>query len=347
MSTRRVFLLSSLSVLGGSLFVGSAGCDGATPIGDSAPIPDSTPPMPLALMQVTNQSVGLSMSDSISIEAGRANIIVGAFSLLSQGDTTITSRVILTIIGSIAKEDIANIRLMAGTTLITNIVTRLMSNQVILDFNTPLTQPAGQTLNLTVYADIISGVGRYVQLAILNALDISVKDANGTTILPILNTGDFPLQMSYIILTQGSLTVLESPAFIWQTATAGKNNQLIGWFKFVALGEAVRITSVALHLAFGDGLTESDLSNLKFTESRRAFSATVPIVPTNNPRILLTNLNYVVPTNGIYTIYIIANVRDGAKGTVQTSLSGIQAQGFTSLASFQVSDATGHVIGVE
>lgn len=332
-----------------------AACDGATPIGggEDSPPPDlgSSPDMtlrpPLSEVQVTNTSAGVS-APGIMTNAGTKDLIVGQATVVSLRGTSTVRRIVLTAIGSASGFDVTNIRLRNGGVPLGSAV-QLVNNQAIFDFaRNPLVLLTGQAANLVVRADVLGGVNRYFQLSLEKSDDIMATDENGTTILPTLNVGNFPLKLSYITINQGSFVTERWIGSPTGTIVTGATNQALLTTDMKAFGEAVRVTGFSINLALSGGLLDSDVLNLQvYDDFLIGLGFVSSTIPSTNPRATATNLNYVVSNGSVGRVSVYVNIKPGAKGTIQASIVQITAQGFTSLANLSGADVTGNLLTVQ
>lgn len=297
-------------------------------------------------VQITNSSAGIT-APGISVNAGQKNFTVGQFSLLGQNQTVQVLSIKVTLIGSANTTDVNNYTLWNGGTQVGQAVPSATGNAVVFDLsNAPLQLTAGQTANLIVRADILGGVNRYFQMSIQRNYDVVARDTTfNMGLLPTLNTGNFPMNLSYVTINQGSLTVVRSTSSPSGNLLPGGTNQTVATFDMTANGEAVRLTAVNLNLALTNNMTSTNLTNLKLVDDQgQQIGTTQATVGTSDPRATYSNLNYIIPANTTRKVSVVVDVASGATGNLQASINGLTAQGFTSLSNITPASQSGNLL---
>ena len=298
-------------------------------------------------VQITNSSAGIT-APGISVNAGQKNFTVGQFSLLGQNQTVQVRSIKATLIGSANTSDVNNFTLWNGGTQVGQAVPTAMGNSVVFDLsNAPLQLTAGQNANLMVRADIVGGVNRYFQMSIQRNYDVVAQDMMfNMGVLPTIAGSNFPANLSYVTINQGSLTVVRSTSSPSGNLLPGGTNQTVATFDMTANGEAVRLTAISLNLALTNGMTSTVLTNLKVVDDQgQQIGTTQSTVGATDPRAAYSNLNYIIPANTTRKVSIVVDVANGATGNLQASIPvGMTAQGFTSLANISPAGQSGNLL---
>ena len=335
--------LQSLALATTTAFIA---CGGTTPIGASeSTMIDPDEGLPEATIQITNSSADIN-APGIPTNADIVNMTIGQFSSVAYGRMTQTDEVEVCNTGSAGGSDIKNLRLFAGTIQIGQTVETLVGKCARFPFTTPITQDIGQVVNYLLRADIVAGVNRYAQFNLVNPTSLVAHDRAGNSAQVVLNTGDWPMKMSYITINQGYLVATQAPYFtdrIIPTATTYVGTMAVA--SFAAHGEAIRLTSMSVKLYFGNGLSANDLAYVGVVDDVRGpVCVGTATTPSTNPRLHCSNLNVIINNGTVGYEMIQATFRAGAQGTVQACLSDVTAQGFTSLSSITIPKVCGNVM---
>ncbi len=345
--------------LGITTLVGACGT-GTIAVESDPPTPPIVPPEPIVYpvipggLVMTNSSAGASAANGLSVRAGSSRVAVGMIDFTCHLDLLEIDEITATFVGSASPSDVSTFELMSGTESLA--FGQMNGKRVTFSFpRTPLRLTYGQNVTVRFYATIGGGINRYFQLAINAETDVLAFEVTGEVRtarrLPTVNVGSFPIPLSRININTGGLLIQESPDFADHTVGSGGTSQRIGWFELNAFGEAVRITSIALTVTFGNGLRPEHVSSLRLRSipggANGFLEASVSSLGLINSVISLTNQNYIVPANQSCAVYIEASFVPGAVGTIHVSLSGTYAQGFISLASISVPATRGRTMTVQ
>ncbi len=296
-------------------------------------------------LQITNSSAGTA-SPGITMNSGQKNVLVGQFTILGQNQPVELLSIKLTNIGSVNPTDLANIKLVSGGQTIATAST-LSGNVAAFDLsNAPLQLSAGQSMSVMVYTDILGTPNRYFQLTVQNSYDVIARDkVFNSNILPTLNTGSFPLSLSYVSVSAGNLTVNRSTSSPSVNVLPGGTNQTLAKFDFTANGEPVTLTGVTVALS-GSMNSSSVITNLKLIDDLGTQIGATQSTLSGNVTIPASGgtLNYYIEANKTRTISVIADLSSSATGTIAAALQSMTAQGFTSKATISVSNQTGNTL---
>lgn len=301
-------------------------------------------------LQINNNSSGNTAAGALTVNAGQTNYIAGQFTLQSQNQSVSVRSIKLTLVASVNAADIANIKLFNGATQLGATLAGIdANNMATFDLSAaPLQMTAGQTLQLYVYADVNGTVGRYFQFSIQHNYDVISQDLMyNVGILPTL-TGSlsttFPVNLSYVNVQNGSLTVTRNASSPVNYVLPGGTNQAIAKIDFKAVGEAVRITALNLDLT-GSTMTVGNITNLKVVDDQGTqIGTTQQTVTTTTASAAYTNLNYVISSGATRTLTVYADVNTSATGSLVAGITGVVGQGYTSLASLSAGNVYGNTL---
>jgi len=281
---------------------------------------------------VTNGSTSNNTSaTALTVNAGQTNFNAGQFTLQANNQAVSVKSITLTNTASLSPSDLANISLFQGATKLGTSQSIAGQNQVTFDLSAnPLQLAAGQTMQLYVYADVVGGVNRYFQFSVQHNYDIVAQDLMfNIGFLPALSTGNFPMNLAYVSVQQGTLTINRSALSPVNYVLPGGTNQTVAKFDFVAGGEAVKVTQLTATITTSTAATAT-LTNVKVIDDQGTQIGTTQ--STWAGTIAYTNLNYLIPAGTTRVISVIADVATTFAGTLSAAVSSIAGQGYTSLA---------------
>jgi hypothetical protein len=286
---------------------------------------------------VTNGSTSNNTSaTALSVNAGQAKFNAGQFTLQANNQAVSVQSITLTNTASLAPTELANIALYNGATQIGTAQSIVGNNQVTFDISAnPLQLAAGQSVQLFLYADIVGGVNRYFQFSVQHNYDIVAKDMMfNIGFLPAMNTGNFPMSLSYVSVQQGTMTLTRDFASPVNYVLPGGTNQTLAKFKFAAGGEAVKITQLNATITTSTAAAGT-LTNVKVIDDQGTQVGTTQTTWAGT--IAYTNLNYLIPAGTSRVVSVIADVASTFAGTAVAAVSNIAGQGYTSLATVPTS----------
>ena len=221
-------------------------CGEGTPIAGSEPqtmvMTDPEADLPPGSIEIVNLSAGTQMP-GIPVNAGNVTSL-GCFGVKSVGRTTVLDSSAFTMVGSASASDVTDIKLFVGQ-IPAGASAHPTTPRIEFDLtNNSFSFSAGYNEIICAQATIAGGVNRYVQ-AQINEGDIQAHDLAGHPVPVTLNTGTWPLTLSYITINQGSLTAKRADYFTEQsisTTTAGRHAMAV--VSLAAFGEAIRLTGM-------------------------------------------------------------------------------------------------------
>ena len=185
-----------------------------------------------------------------SVNAGTTGYLAGSFTLLSANSAVLINRIVLTQNGSlISSTDLGNIKLVtSGGTQMGATLPSLKSDGTGTFVMSPAYEiPAGQTIQVNVYADILAGVNRNLKFNVLNLRDIQATDKT-------YNVGVNPsasVTMTQTTIEAGTLTITLDPSSPTGNVSVGQTNVTLAKFKVSSYGEQVKVKFVPFKVTFG------------------------------------------------------------------------------------------------
>ncbi len=282
---------------------------------------------------ITNGSTSNNTSaTALTVNAGQAKFNAGMFTIQANNQAVSVKSITLTNTASLGPTDLANVSLYNGATQLGTAMAIGNQNQVTIDLSAnPLQLSAGQSMQLYLYVDVVGGVNRYFQFSVQHNYDITSQDLMyNIGFLPAINGGlNFPLNLSYVSVQQGTLTLTRDAASPVNYILPGGTNQTVAKFDFVAGGEAVKITQLnAVYTT--SSAPAGTLTNLKVIDDQGTQIGTTQSTPAATTA--YTNLNYLIPAGTKRVVSLVVDVGTGFTGTFVGTVNNITGQGYTSLA---------------
>ncbi|MEI8339052.1 MAG: peptidoglycan-binding domain-containing protein [bacterium] len=318
---------------------------GAFPIAGYASTAGTVANPALATLLVTNVATGG------TVNAGQTNFLAGQFSMQSSNSAVSIKSIKLTETGTInAASDLSNIRLMNGGVQIGNTVPNLNSDgTVVFDLsNNPLQITAGNTVNLTLYVDVVGGVNRNMRFTVQRSYDIVSTDMTYNVGAAISATGGFPVQASVVGINYGTLVINKNTTSPSNYIASGANNQTLASFDFKANGEAVRLSGITYQLSYSSAVETAVWDNLKLVDDQGVQIGNIirSAGDTNTSQsVVVENLNYVIPANTTRTFSVKADVKGAGTALTAQITSGV-AQGYTSLVAINFNSYVGNPLSL-
>jgi hypothetical protein len=302
------------------VFFTLAACSEGTPIAGSEP-PAMTDPeadLPPGLVQLTNSSVGIT-APGINVNAGTSNFTIGSVMITGIGRTTLTDTFIFDAIGSASTTDVRGLRLWSGGQPLRHGDPIIIDDRrAIIDLkNCPIRLSPGQTANLLVKAHIFGGVNRYAQFSLANAKVVNARDLVGRPVPVTINTGSWPLNLSYVTIDHGSLQTRADDTFTTTRVKADGTSQKLASIMQAALGEAIRLSSVSVDLYFfSDKIQDTQVVDLIVTDTfNGAIAPPTATIKATNPRATYF-INEIIPAETMTYKTISASFKPGTSGTL-------------------------------
>jgi len=282
------------------------------------------------------------------VNAGVNNFLAGEISLQANNSAVQVKSIKLTENGTInAGSDLANIKLYnAGVQVGPTMPSLNPDGTVVFDLSSnPLQIASGQTVNLEIHADVVGGVNRYFKFTVQRSYDIVATDMTYNVGASV--TGSFPVNGTQVNVSQGTLTVSKDAASPANYVVPGSTNQTLASFDFTAAGEAVRVTGLTYQITYNNVAANTVWNNLKLVDDQGVQIGSVHTsdnTVASSKTVTLTNLNYIIPAGHKAILSIKADVVSGYTGTLQASITGGSAQGYTSLATVTIPTQTGNLL---
>lgn len=295
----------------------------------------------LAQLQISGYS-----SSSVSVNAGQTNYLVGQFTLQASNNPAKLSYISFQNVGSVSSGDLRNIKLMYGSTQLGNTISVLdSSNKAVFDLsNAPLMLTSGQSVVVSLYADIMGGVNRTFQFSIQQAGDVhGVDTMYGVGIGATLSSGSFPVTFYNGQISNGGVIVSKSSSTPTTYAVAGNTNQVFAKFDVLASGDSIRFNQIDFSIAGGPVI-----SNFRVVDDQGVQLGTTMATTSASYSAGAGNLNYIIPTNTTRTLTVYGDLSSTATGTVTVTLGGgsTSAQSYTTLSSVSVGTSAGNALQV-
>lgn len=295
----------------------------------------------LAQLQISGYS-----SSSVTVNAGQSNYLVGQFTLQASNNPAKLTYLSFQNVGSVSSGDLRNIKLMYGSTQLGNTIGVLdSSNKAIFDLsNAPLMLTSGQSVVVSLYADIMGGVNRTFQFSIQQSSDIhGVDTMYGVGIGASLPSGSWPVTFYNGAISNGGLVISKSSSTPATYAVAGNTNQVLAKFDVLASGDSVRFNQINFSVSGGN-----TISNFRVVDDQGVQLGTTQTVSTSTYSAGSGNLNYIIPANTTRTITVYGDLDSAASGTLAITFgtSGSSAQSYTTLSSVAVSQTSANSLQV-
>jgi len=251
-----------------------------------------------------------------SVNAGTTGYLAGSFTLASANSAVLLDRIVLTQNGSLlSATDLANIKLVTtGGQQLGQVLPALGSDGKGTFVMSPAYEvPAGQTIQVNVYADVLGGVNRTLILNVLNLRDIHARDKTYNVGVNVSGT----ITMTTTTIAAGTLTITLNPSSPTGNIALGQTNLTVAKFKVTSYGEQVKVLYVPFRIvmtgAADDMTTEIDNiylvddagnqigSTITAPSANTDTTGTWDDTETTNPDATFgtssSNLNYLIPAN--------------------------------------------------
>jgi hypothetical protein len=302
----------------------------------------------LATLTVSGNS-----SSTINANAGQTDVLVGQFNVQAGNNPVKVTSFNFTNVGSVQPNYLQNVKLMDGSVQLGATITSLASNNIAtFDLSgAPLMLTSGQSATLSIYADLMGGVGRNFQFSIQQSSDVNAVDTTyGVGIGAITGTGaqanQFPIEYYNVNIQQGNLVISKDLSSPTTYAVAGNTNQVLGIFDVLASGDSVKFSQLNFAVT---GSNTSTVNNFRVVDDQGAQIGSTQNVITssttsgyvaangtngwNGGGALYTagtgSLNYIVPGNTTRVLTVYGDLPSTASGTIQVSIVGGTAQSYT------------------
>jgi len=320
---------------------------------------------------------------STTINPGSLAANVGYFQFQGSNQPLSISYIKFTNVGSVSATNLQNFKLMYNGTTQVGATEQQVGDTVTFNLaSDPMVIPSGNTVNLYLVADVLSGSTRTFQFTIQRNSDVHVEDTTyNTGITPGLATptGQSPVPTgttNQVTINAGSATMSVDTNSPTGAVAVGAQGQTLGVFDFTGSGEpievsSVTVTTVAASMGGGTGGSSSDyFKNGKLedvtnaTETNGVWTGGVQIGSVTNLNVNTSNGTVTTVFNipGYWTIPagttlklavvsdLVANsansaqLSDGGTGTLYVQLGTIVAQGENSLQTVSFGTGTGRTL---
>jgi hypothetical protein len=278
---------------------------------------------------------------STSVNAGQLNDLVAQMTVQAGNNPVKVTHVNFTNVGSVTPSYLQNVKLMDGSAQLGATISSLGSNNIAtFDLSgAPLMLTSGQSVVLSLYADITGGVNRNFQFSIQQSSDVQAVDTNyGVGIGASLPTGtSFPINFSQVTINNGGVVASKDAATPTTYAVAGNTNQVFAKFDVLASGDSIKFNELDFNVAMNNG---SVVNNFRVVDDQGAQIGStanpVNITATGSTTVAegSGSLNYIVPANTTRVLTVYGDLPSSASGTIQVTLNGSNPSGNTSAQSY-------------
>ena len=274
--------------------------------------------------------------------------------------------IMITNAGSIGSNDIQNLELWDGATMLGAAVPTLVNNHAMFDLagmtNGGLKLTAGQSKQLALRGDIISGTNRTFRFSIRDATDVVAYDTDyniftrpvkdNTETFSVIEPNNAGTAVDATIST-GKLTIQKTQDSPSTNVPDGASNVLLAKFNFTASGEDVKVNSLPVNCSMNT--TTDLLLNMKLIFDGSQVGTTDASQACDGA----TEVNYtfgnsfVVPAGATKTLEVRADLTDATVGANDTILINLEApsssnaEGRVSLQSITTSASSGNTATVK
>lgn len=286
-------------------------------------------------------------TSTVNVNAGQTNYLVGQFNLQAGNNPVKVTFLRFTNIGSVTPSYLQNVKLMNGSTQLGSTITTLGSDNIAtFDLSAaPLMLASGQTVVLSIYADITGGVNRTFQFSLQQASDIQAVDQMyGVGIGATAGSGlSWPIDFYNATINNGGLVISKDAATPTTYAVAGNTNQVFAKFDVLASGDSIKFNELDFQNAGGN-----TISNFRVVDDQGTQIGTTGSSVTTSYAAGSGNLNYIIPANTTRVLTVYGDLGSSASGTVTITLGGgsSSAQSYTTYSSVSIGTVGGNALTV-
>ena len=254
-----------------------------------------------------------------TIKADAANQELWRFSIVGGNQILELRYVKLTMVGTIATDDIANLRLEIGGVQLGETAVMNSSNELIFDFtDDPLEIPAGQTKIIQLRGDMAGGAGRVFKFTVQRATDVVVWDTNYEV---YLSTAKDAVTTAFGVIQpetgdgtdvdSGTVTVGLNPDSPINYIADGGTNLTFAIFDFKAAGEDVKVESLKIKCYSNDATNYLDNVKLLYNGSQVGTTDTTILCDNGTDTTTYTlGSTVVLPAGETQQISVVADTND-------------------------------------
>jgi len=186
-----------------------------------------------------------------TIDPGKTNEEIWRFSATANDQNMSIKYLKMTVVGTVAVNDLANFKLEVGGVQVGSTVASMnASKEVIFDLSAaPYQITSGQTKVFTLKADVLNGSSRAFKVTIRKVGDFITTDNNyGVQVKPLKSGAAFaliePTTGAGTTINSGTLTVSVASDSPTGNIPAGSNDVSLAKFTYKANGEDIKVTSI-------------------------------------------------------------------------------------------------------
>ncbi len=203
-----------------------------------------------------------------TVDPDSKEVEVAKFNFIGTEQALSLEKVILTEIGSVQTDDLANFKLLDPSgTVIATAASMNTSYEVVFDLSAaPYTIAKGTTKILSVRADIVKGSTRTFYFSVMNKFDILVKDTAYNVYVEPYSAGSFaaatPGAGIEFTINSGSMSINRATTAPTGSVTKDGTNVVVGEWDFRASGEDMKVKDLTAKVVT-TGSVKGGLDNAK------------------------------------------------------------------------------------
>lgn len=271
----------------------------------------------------------------------------------------------LTNAGSISATDIQNFKLFDGATQLGSTVPTLSNNTIVFDLSGMtgggLAMTSGQTKQLSLHGDILSGTNRTFRFSIREASDLLSFDTNynvysrtakdGADTFSVIEPNSSGTAVDATIST-GKLTIQKASDSPSTNVPDGATNILLAKFNFTASGEDVKVNTLVANCSMST--TTDLLKNTKLIFDGAQVGTTDASATCDGAEDISFSAgnSLIIPAGTTKTVEIRSDLTDTTVGANDTILINLEAgssnaEGRVSLTSISTGASSGNTVTVK
>ncbi|MDD2231222.1 MAG: hypothetical protein PHY48_17705, partial [Candidatus Cloacimonetes bacterium] len=232
------------------------------------------------------------------------------------------SKIKLTMIGTIAADDLQNLALYQGSTKLGATATQLDADKTVtFDLSSSPFEINKTNKDFTLKGDIVGGTNRTYQFSIQSMDDVSVTDVENGVRIKAGDADSWTVIQAAAATTisVGSLTVVKTPSVATGNVAKGALDQLLASFDFKATGEPIKITTINLEANTG---MANGLHQVKLFVDGSQIGTTKDLAEDIATSVAIGN-SLIIPAGTTKTVEVRGDVKnkDGVDLTADTTLA--------------------------
>ena len=195
---------------------------------------------------------------------------------------------------------------------------------------------SGQTVVLSLYADVMGGVNRTFQFSIQQASDIQAVDTMygvgiGASYPTVGVTSGFPISFYSAQINNGGVVLSKDANSRLNAVVAGNTNQLLATFDVLASGDSIKFNQISLGVVGTTAVINNfrvvddqgtQIGTTATTISGIAAMPTYALVGAGSYNAGSGNLNYIIPANTTRILSVYGDIAGTSTTSVQVGITG-------------------------